>query len=137
MIPLRFTSPISDLLTYMREELPERGHADAVAKRQTPGTRPNKFLLLVGDGGPRLQEVHRLYRVRAQAWVTSANGTTDWDGVNEFAADAQYLMERFAKDSPLIATVTDSTGPDAVQDPSGVEYRFLSVEYQLRGTPAP
>ncbi|MEV5042702.1 hypothetical protein [Microbacterium sp. LMI1x-1-1.1] len=137
MIPLLFTDPIPELVSVMPARLAELGEEGVVVKRVTPKERPARFVLLVGDGGPRTREVHRLYRVRAQVWATHANKQTDWDGVCELAKHVQYVLERFARTSTSIATVTDSTGPDAVQDPSGVEYRFLSVEYQLRGIPAP
>lgn len=136
MIPLLFTSPLASLIGALPAQFAELGQAGVVVRRVTPAERPQKFVLLLADGGPRTREVHRLFRVRAQVWATFPNKTTDWDTVQAMAGQLQFLLERFAKTSPLIATVTDSTGPDAVQDPSGVEYRFLSVEYQLRGVPA-
>ncbi|WP_405373420.1 MULTISPECIES: hypothetical protein [unclassified Microbacterium] len=136
MIPLLFTSPLPALINTLPAKFAELGQTGVEVRRLTPATRPRKFVLLLGDGGPRTREVHRLYRVRAQVWATFANGATDWDTVNTLAAQLQLLLERFAKESPLVATVTDSTGPDTVQDPAGVEYRFLTVEYQLRGVPA-
>lgn len=136
MIPLIFDNPLPWLIGWMPDQFTELGQAGVVVKRVTPKDRPRKFVLLLADGGPRLQEVHRLFRIRVQVWATFPNGETDWDTLTTLAAQTQYLLEKAAKTSPLIAKVTDSTGPDDVTDPNGAEYRYLTVELQLRGIPA-
>lgn len=136
MIPLIFQTPLPWLIDWLPDEYAALGQEDVTVRRVTPDERPRKFVLLRDDGGPRLREVHRLHRIGAQVWATFENGTTDWDTLNAMSAQLLYLFEKAVKVSPLIATVTDSNGSYPVQNGPD-EYRYLTVELQLRGIPAP
>lgn len=135
MIALQFPSPVSDLIAWMPGQFAALGQSGVVVKRITREARPRKLVLLRDDGGPRVAEVHRIHRIGAQVWATFENGQTDWDTLNELAAQTAYLFEKAVGVIPRLATITDSSGPAAVLE-GDVEYRYLTAALQMRGVRA-
>lgn len=132
MIPLQFPSPVSDLIAWMPGAFAELGQPGVDVKRTTPETRPQKFVLLRDDGGPRVAEVHRIHRLGVQVWATFQNGTTDWDTLNTLASQTAYLLEKSVSVLPNLATITDSSGPSTVLEGPN-EYRYLTAALMMHG----
>lgn len=138
MIPLVFAPLLPVLLAWLplQPELDDPRFAGLQIRRKTPSTRPNRFILLREDKGRRTQEVHRFSRISVQVWATINATTDDWDVTNALASATQAALERFPSSTPLVSAVTDSNGSYPVRDESGVEYQYLTIEYQLRGAAA-
>lgn len=135
MIPVTFDSVLPQLIQLGQLAL-TADFPGVQMRRQTPTVRPQLFVLLLSDFGSRTQEIHKLERVRAQAWATFPDGRTDWDKCLALAKAVQFFLETANTVVPHISAVTDSNGSYPIRDESGVEYRFSTVEYQLRGAAA-
>ena len=141
MIPVLFESPHAAIIQWLPTvlELPwlaeaSLTRADLQVRRVTPNERPRLFVLFVQQpGGRRINEVHKLARFGVQCWATFADGTLDYDSREKLTAEVMFHLEQARIAAPQISAVTDSNGSYPVVDPSGVEFNYSTIEYQLRG----
>ena len=107
---------------------PELYADDVFVSDAVPSTRRARMVVIESDGGPKLDVVRIVQRLRFQVWAGS------WQETTNLALLVYGLVVACPGGSTPVLAVTGVNGPFRVADPSGDPKSFLNAELLVRGS---